>query len=205
MYHDITGYKDGIIVITNTGDSGIISLTNVKSTYTENPNGDSVNVPAQPENHQEQPGTWSRVRLYMTPAAANLALSALNKGLPVENTSGSDAEITPVPAPTPDVTHNPNPDGGSTQTPGSTDTTAPTVPDVKPDTDTMPDEDVTPPTDSGDTDGTTADGEDTAAEPGESEEDTESSEDNTNPIVKFITGIVNAVVNFFRNLFGKKS
>ena len=41
MYYDITGYRNDIIVITNTSD-GILSLTNIKATYTENPNAASV-------------------------------------------------------------------------------------------------------------------------------------------------------------------
>ena len=42
MYYDLTGWKNDIIVISNTGNKyntdGIISLTNIKSTYTSDPN-----------------------------------------------------------------------------------------------------------------------------------------------------------------------
>lgn len=45
MYYDMTGWKNDIVVITNTGDSGIISLTNIKSTYISNPADNVTTIP----------------------------------------------------------------------------------------------------------------------------------------------------------------
>ena len=47
MYYDLTSWKGDIIVITNNG-AGIMSLTNIKSTYTTNPNGNTSTVPTAP-------------------------------------------------------------------------------------------------------------------------------------------------------------
>ena len=65
MYYDITGYKNDIIVISNTG-SGILSITNIKSTYTSAPapEGQNAHEPAE-------------VSIYMTPKAAELVLNAM--------------------------------------------------------------------------------------------------------------------------------
>ena len=83
MYYDITGYRNDIIVITNSGTSGIISLTNIKATYTENPNGtglqgqdDSIDE-ASKNGIVEEPAS-NEVYAYMTPAAATLTLRSLN-------------------------------------------------------------------------------------------------------------------------------
>lgn len=82
MYYDITGYKSDIIVISNTGDkydtTGIISLTNVKFTYTSDPN---AVTPASEDDgiavaSDELPANEGS--LYMTPAAATLTLRSLN-------------------------------------------------------------------------------------------------------------------------------
>ena len=82
MYYDITGYKSDIIVISNTGDkydtTGIISLTNVKFTYTSDPN---AVTPASEDDgiavaSEELPANEGS--LYMTPAAATLTLRSLN-------------------------------------------------------------------------------------------------------------------------------
>ena len=37
MYYDITDFKDKVIVIYNAGTSGVLSLTNIKTTFTEDP------------------------------------------------------------------------------------------------------------------------------------------------------------------------
>ena len=39
MYYSIKDLASGTVVITNTGSSGILSITNIKTTYTTNPNG----------------------------------------------------------------------------------------------------------------------------------------------------------------------
>ncbi len=83
MYYDITGYKGDIIVISNTGNkygtNGIISLTNIKSTYTEEPNGDTPQVQTLSLRESSTPAYGgNEVSLYMTPAAAALTLRSLN-------------------------------------------------------------------------------------------------------------------------------
>jgi len=45
MYYDLSDWKDDIIVIKNIGDSGIISLTNIKSTYKSDPAGNVTTIP----------------------------------------------------------------------------------------------------------------------------------------------------------------
>ena len=93
MYYDLTGWKGDIIVISNTGNrtengtEGIISITNIKATYTENPGTGKVYIPedsnagvatASVEEELDAPAVYA----YMTPRAATLTLRALNA--PVE-------------------------------------------------------------------------------------------------------------------------
>lgn len=83
MYYDITGYRNDIIVITNSGTSGIISLTNIKATYTENPNGTGLqgqddSIDEASENGIVEEPASNEVYAYMTPAAATLTLRSLN-------------------------------------------------------------------------------------------------------------------------------
>ena len=70
MYYDLTGWKNDIIVISNTGDQhntkGVISITNIKSTYTS--------APAPEEQNAHEP---AEVSIYMTPKAAELVLNAM--------------------------------------------------------------------------------------------------------------------------------
>lgn len=78
MYYDLTGWKNDIIVISNTGDryntTGVISVTNIKSTYISDPS-EAVTT-----------------SLFMTRSAAMLTLRTLNT--PVENeTTESDAVV----------------------------------------------------------------------------------------------------------------
>lgn len=69
LYYDITGWKNDIIVITNSGNSGVISITNLKITFTQKPASvDTASV------------------LYMTPAAAGYAVKPLNSQPVVEPT-----------------------------------------------------------------------------------------------------------------------
>lgn len=68
MYYDITDLRSGIIVITNTGD-GLISLTNIKSTYTSNP-GASRSASGGMEVNETY--------VYMNQEAASLVLDYLN-------------------------------------------------------------------------------------------------------------------------------
>ena len=90
MYYDLTGWKSDIIVISNTGDEheteGIISLTNIKSTYTSDPNGAQTASEMQTydlrtmavEESAEENVAAGETTIYMTPAAATLTLRALN-------------------------------------------------------------------------------------------------------------------------------
>ena len=76
MYYDLGTWKNDIIVITNTSseDSGaIVSLTNIKATYTENPGNGAVLASEDPVEE-----TTNLVYAYMTPAAATLTLRSLN-------------------------------------------------------------------------------------------------------------------------------
>ena len=67
MYYDMTEWKNGIVVITNSGSSGILSITNIKSTYTSNP----------AESGNAQSNGVSETRIYMTAKAANVVVNAL--------------------------------------------------------------------------------------------------------------------------------
>lgn len=98
MYYDLTDWKNDIIVITNTGASGIISLTNIKSTYTENPNGTAVANEdfgidlASEADETTEVLSVNETTVYMTPEAAVLTLRALNTPV-VEETP--EEEVTP--------------------------------------------------------------------------------------------------------------
>ena len=80
MYYDLSGWKGDIIVISNTGNiqpegsktTGVIAITNIKSTYKTNPNA------AAPQSGDDTMQTENLTRIYMTPAAANVVLDALN-------------------------------------------------------------------------------------------------------------------------------
>lgn len=93
MYYDLTEWKDDIIVISNTGGggedryntTGIISLTNIKSTYTSNPSNEVTAFPEQEETENE-------TVMYMTPAVAMLTLRSLNT--PVEEPTVPEEEVT---------------------------------------------------------------------------------------------------------------
>lgn len=90
MYYDLTGWKSDIIVISNTGDGheteGIISLTNIKSTYTSDPNSTETASEMQTydlrtmavEESAEEDVAAGETTIYMTPAAATLTLRSLN-------------------------------------------------------------------------------------------------------------------------------
>ena len=76
MYYDMTDWKKDIIVISNTGDryntNGILSITNIKSTYISNPNG--TNAP----NEGNTVDLANETTVYMTASAAMLTLRAVN-------------------------------------------------------------------------------------------------------------------------------
>lgn len=82
MYYDITGYRNDIIVITNTSD-GILSLTNIKATYTQNPNDAALHgqddvIDDASENGTGEEPVANEVYAYITPAAAALTVRSLN-------------------------------------------------------------------------------------------------------------------------------
>jgi hypothetical protein len=92
MYYDLSGWKGDIIVISNTGNreengtSGVIAITNIKSTYKTNPNT------AAPQSGDDTMQTENLTRIYMTPAAASVVLDTLNAQ---ENTQTPDEPIVP--------------------------------------------------------------------------------------------------------------
>ncbi|MBE6919309.1 MAG: VWA domain-containing protein [Ruminococcaceae bacterium] len=100
MYYDMTGWKNDIIVITNTGE-GILSLTNIKSTYTSDPKAatpvmETYDLRTVAAEEAENTGETT---IYMTPAAATLTLRSLNAPVvpetPVEPEQPEEPE-TPV-------------------------------------------------------------------------------------------------------------
>lgn len=118
MYYDLTAWDGDIIVIENSGESGILSLTNIKATYKENPNGSAV---ASEDAgimvlslDEEEPAAEAagEVGIYMTPAAATLTLRSLNAPAveepetPVEPETPDEPE-TPVEPETPDEPETP--------------------------------------------------------------------------------------------------
>ncbi len=103
MYYDITGWKNDIIVITNTSDS-ILSLTNIKATYKSDLNAAVVTS----ENGDEDTlvsdtvtSSSQEVYAYMTPAAATLTLRSMNNVVkePEETQPDESVPETTVPDP----------------------------------------------------------------------------------------------------------
>ena len=88
MYYDITGYKNDIIVISNTGDdyktTGVISITNIKSTYTSDPNADpntgimTTSLDELYDTTETEVTAANETTIYMTASAATLTLRSLN-------------------------------------------------------------------------------------------------------------------------------
>ncbi len=138
MYYDITGWRNDIIVITNTSTSGILSLTNIKATYTTNPNGlevasdDGIAVASLEDETTEEP---TLVRMYMTSSAAALTLRSMNAPAEEEQpipevTPEPTPEVTPepeeTPEPTPEATPTPEPED---EKPGNNKPGKPSKPD----------------------------------------------------------------------------
>ena len=117
MYYDLTDWKDDIIVVSNTGGTyyntvGLLSLTNIKVTYKENPNGQSVSaLSVSSDNDLEESRT---VKTFMSPAATKMTLNALNeegmKNAPEETVpettapEATEPEVTEPEATEPEVT-----------------------------------------------------------------------------------------------------
>ncbi len=98
MYYDLTGYKSDIIVISNTGDehntNGIISLTNIKSTYESNPNVTTYDLVRTVSDNNEEIVN-NETSIYMTPEMAILTLRTLNA--PVVDEPEDDTTEEPIP------------------------------------------------------------------------------------------------------------
>ena len=84
MYYDLTDWRNDIIVITNNGD-GILSLTNIKSTYKSDPNGNETQNVDEPDNNENgiAPASFEEelsgeTQMYMTTRAAALTLRTMN-------------------------------------------------------------------------------------------------------------------------------
>ena len=92
MYYDMTGWKNDIVVISNTGNSGIISLTNIKSTYISNPADNVTTIPgteAQTVELNDSP--------LLRMAAAPLAVNAEQETTaPAEIVETAEPELTYV-------------------------------------------------------------------------------------------------------------
>jgi len=109
MYYDITGYRNDIVVIQNTGSSGILSLTNIKTTYTADPNAavsgsasDGEDTAAAAQTVETEPVV---TYLYMTKAAATLTVDALNGKFDEDTTpEATEPEATEPEATEPEVT-----------------------------------------------------------------------------------------------------
>ncbi|MBR2888850.1 MAG: glycoside hydrolase family 88 protein [Oscillospiraceae bacterium] len=119
MYYDLDPWKDAIIVISNTGNrpengtEGIISLTNIKFTYTQDPKentGDTVSGPQTGENASGANGIQAVDEtqepelgyVYMTKEAAEATIQILNSP-----DYHGDSEQIPQPEPEPEPTFKP--------------------------------------------------------------------------------------------------
>lgn len=90
MYYDLTSWKGDIIVITNTGD-GILSLTNIKSTYTEKPGAVvSTKTPEGGEAAEQTVKLLSRMTTFGLNAAP---VDEVEETVPAETTAPEAQEI----------------------------------------------------------------------------------------------------------------
>lgn len=71
LYYSIKDLASGSIVITNTGDSGILSITNVKVTYKQNPNATT------PSEVDGETNSLTPTKLLMTQESATYAVMSL--------------------------------------------------------------------------------------------------------------------------------
>jgi len=116
MYYNLASWKDAIIVISNTGNrpengtEGIISLTNIKFTYTENPtpsaNGGVGNEGQNNGANEAQAASDAAKNelgyVYMTKEAADATIQILNSP-----DYHGDSEQVPQPEPEPEPTFKP--------------------------------------------------------------------------------------------------
>ena len=109
MYYDLTDWKGDIIVISNTGNraenetTGVISVTNIKSTYKTNPNGNDTGVvaPEKPDENTTEPESQNLTRIYMTPKAADVVLETLNDQ---KNVQTPEVPVVPEEPEVPEIT-----------------------------------------------------------------------------------------------------
>ena len=90
MYYDLTSWKGDIIVITNTGD-GILSLTNIKSTYTEKP-GEVVSTKT-PESGEAAEQTVKQLSRMTTFGLNAAAVDAVEETVPAETAAPETQQI----------------------------------------------------------------------------------------------------------------
>ena len=186
MYYDLTGWKNDIVVISNTGDKfgtdGIISITNIKFTFTSDP------------NEGIEPTGFFR----MTPNAAALTLRTLNSAANVEETpETSESEENITEGTTPET----NESEESTETEESES-------EESAETEESESEESTEAEESESEESTEAEEseseESTEAEENESEEtETDKNENTGNTINEIITNIINKVSNMFSSLLSK--
>ena len=92
LYYSIKDLASGTIVITNAGESGILSITNIKVTYTENPYGTTT---SSDEGEADDNGGIMLTSLYMDAEGATSALMSLRTvSASVPETEETEAETT---------------------------------------------------------------------------------------------------------------
>ena len=200
MYYDLKDWKDDIIVISNTGDryntTGIISITNIKSTYTSDPNGV---VTASEEDDTPSPMV---TRVYMTPAAAALTLRSINAPVVEEQptpevTPEPTPEVTPEPEETPEVTPTPEPE--EDENPGNNKPEKPSKPD-KDENPSKPEKEEKPSKPGKEEDKNN----NKPSKPEKTDKENEKIDNNnpadTNNVATVIYNVINTIINFFLNL-----
>ena len=224
MYYDITAWRNDIIVITNTSTSGILSLTNIKATYTEDPNDgkvasdDGIEIASVEGETIEEPNL---VRMYMTPAAAALTLRSMNAPTVEEQptpevTPEPTPEVTPdpeeTPEPTPEVTPTPEPE--EDEKPGNNKPEKPSKPDKdekpgnnKPEKPSKPEKEEKPGDNKPEKPSKPGKGEDknNNSKPSKPAKENEKPNDSNKPsngnnTTTVINNVINTVINFVSNL-----
>ena len=84
LYYSMKDISDGTIVITNTGTSGILSITNIKVTYTQNPYGTSTS--------SEDEGIMT-TSLFMDEEGATFALMSLRSAPMIDDEDTSEPDM----------------------------------------------------------------------------------------------------------------
>ncbi len=216
MYYDITDYKGDIIVVSNTGNlyntDGIVSITNIKSTYKTDPRDTVTDWPEE----ETAESTVAYTSMYMTPAAAALTLRTLNAPVedvqPVptpEETPEPTPEVTPTPEPeeTPEVSPTPTPEEDKKPNNNKPDKEEkPSKPD-KEEKPSEPDKEEKPSKPEKEEKPSKPDKEENSGNNKSDKTDKENNKNenkpannNNNTVSSIITTIVNSVINFVTNL-----